>query len=373
MKQVRLDASMAEKGGYKHYMAKEIAQQPTVVGEVLSAYVKDGQITMDMGPVDFSAIDRLSIVACGTAFYAGLTAKYWFEHYARLPVDIDVASEFRYREAPFSPRTSALFVSQSGETADTLAALRYSKGKADHIISLINVPESSIAREGDVAVEIHAGVEVSVASTKAFTAQLTCFAIMALKAAHQRGHLSDDELAGKLAELRQLPGLMSAALSINDATQKISAKLAEARDVLFLGRGQMFPLALEGALKLKEISYIHAEGYASGELKHGPIALVDQHTPIVVMAPHDGLFDKTVSNMQEVMARGGRVLLVSDTRATDAAGDGVWNSITMPEAPELLQPILYAIPAQLLAYHTAIAKGTDVDQPRNLAKSVTVE
>ncbi|WP_424941798.1 glutamine--fructose-6-phosphate transaminase (isomerizing) [Aliiroseovarius crassostreae] len=373
MKQVRLDASMAEKGGYKHYMAKEIAQQPTVVGEVLSAYVKDGEITMDMGPVDFANVDRLSIVACGTAFYAGLTAKYWFEHYARLPVDIDVASEFRYREAPFSPRTAALFVSQSGETADTLAALRYAKGKANHIISLINVPESSIAREGDVAIEIHAGVEVSVASTKAFTAQLTSFAIMALKAAHQRGHLSGDALAGKLAELRQLPGLMSAALSIDEVTQKISAKLAEARDVLFLGRGQMFPLALEGALKLKEISYIHAEGYASGELKHGPIALVDQHTPIVVMAPHDGLFDKTVSNMQEVMARGGRVLLVSDARAAESAGDGVWNTISMPDAPELVQPILYAIPAQLIAYHTAIAKGTDVDQPRNLAKSVTVE
>ncbi|MDA5094066.1 glutamine--fructose-6-phosphate transaminase (isomerizing) [Aliiroseovarius sp. KMU-50] len=373
MKQVRMDASMAEKGGYKHYMAKEIAQQPTVVGGVLSAYVQNDQITMDLGPVDFSKIDRLSIVACGTAYYAGLTAKYWFEHYARLPVDIDVASEFRYREAPFSPGTAALFVSQSGETADTLAALRYSRDKADHIISLINVPESSIARESDVAVKIHAGVEVSVASTKAFTAQLTSFAIMALKAAHQRGHMSADVLAGKLAELRQLPGLMSAALSIDDITQKISTKLAEARDVLFLGRGQMFPLALEGALKLKEISYIHAEGYASGELKHGPIALVDQHTPIVVMAPHDGLFDKTVSNMQEVMARGGRVLLISDVRAADSAGDGVWNTITMPEAPELLQPILYAIPAQLIAYHTAIAKGTDVDQPRNLAKSVTVE
>ncbi|NRP12327.1 Glutamine--fructose-6-phosphate aminotransferase [isomerizing] [Aliiroseovarius sp. xm-m-379] len=373
MKQVRMDATMAEKGGYKHYMAKEIAQQPTVVGEVISAYAKNGQITMELEGVDFAAIDRLSIVACGTAYYAGLTAKYWFEHYARLPVDIDVASEFRYREAPFSPRTAALFVSQSGETADTLAALRYAKGKADHILSLINMPESSIARESDVAVEIHAGVEVSVASTKAFTAQLTCFALMALKAAHARGHLSADGLATKLAELRQLPGLMSAALSIDEETRRISSKLAEARDVLFLGRGQMFPLALEGALKLKEISYIHAEGYASGELKHGPIALVDQHTPIVVMAPHDGLFDKTVSNMQEVMARGGRVLLVSDARAAQSSGDGVWNAITMPEAPELLQPILYAIPAQLLAYHTAIAKGTDVDQPRNLAKSVTVE
>ncbi|WP_371169133.1 glutamine--fructose-6-phosphate transaminase (isomerizing) [Aliiroseovarius sp. 2305UL8-7] len=373
MKQVHIDAARIEKGGYKHYMAKEIAQQPTVVGEVLNAYVQGDQITMDLQGINFADVDRLSIVACGTAYYAGLVAKYWFEHYARLPIDIDVASEFRYREAPFAPRTLGLFVSQSGETADTLAALRYSEGKVDKIVSLINMPESSIARESDVAVEIHAGVEVSVASTKAFTCQLTCFAIMALKAAHDRGHLDDTGLAVHLAELRQLPGLMSHALTIDETTKKIASKLAEARDVLFLGRGQMFPLALEGALKLKEISYIHAEGYASGELKHGPIALVDKVTPTVVMAPHDGLFDKTVSNMQEVMARGGRVVLVSDARAAEEAGEGVWESIALPEAPELVQPILYAIPAQLIAYHTAIAKGTDVDQPRNLAKSVTVE
>ena len=373
MKQVHLDAARIEKGGYKHFMAKEIAQQPSVVGEVINAYIQNDDITMDMQGIDFAAVDRLSIVACGTAYYAGLVAKYWFEQYARLPVDIDVASEFRYREAPFSPRTLGLFVSQSGETADTLAALRYCQGKVDKIVSLINMPESSIARESDVAIEIHAGVEVSVASTKAFTCQLTCFAIMALKAAYDRGHLDDAALAKHLSELRQLPGLMSHALTIDDATKHIASQLAEARDVLFLGRGQMFPLALEGALKLKEISYIHAEGYASGELKHGPIALVDKTTPIVVMAPHDGLFDKTVSNMQEVMARGGRVVLISDARAAKQAEDGIWHSLAIPEAPELVQPILYAIPAQLLAYHTAIAKGTDVDQPRNLAKSVTVE
>ena len=372
VKQVKMDATRIEKGGYKHFMAKEIAQQPTVVGEVVNAYVRDGAIDMELG-FDFADVDRLSIVACGTAFYAGLTAKYWFEHYARLPVDIDVASEFRYREAPFSPRTAGVFVSQSGETADTLAALRYTQGKAAHTVALINVPESSIAREADVAVEIHAGVEVSVASTKAFTCQLTAFAIMALKAAHQRGHLDDDALAARLGELRQLPGLMSHALAVDGAVQKVARKLALARDVLFLGRGQMFPLALEGALKLKEISYIHAEGYASGELKHGPIALVDKETPTVVMAPRDGLFDKTVSNMQEVMARGGRVVLVSDAKAGDSAAEGAWQLITMPDAPELIQPILYAVPAQLIAYHTAIAKGTDVDQPRNLAKSVTVE
>ena len=373
VKQVKLDAARIEKGGYKHYMAKEIAEQPTVVGNVLKAYASGDKITMDLGGINFADVDRLSIVACGTAYYAGLVAKYWFEHYARLPVDIDVASEFRYREAPFSPKTIGLFVSQSGETADTLAALRYSTGKVDKIVSLINVPESSIARESDVAVEIQAGIEVSVASTKAFTCQLTSFAIMALKAAYDRGQLDDAELAHRLSELRQLPGLMSHALTIDAATKKIASKLAEARDVLFLGRGQMFPLALEGALKLKEISYIHAEGYASGELKHGPIALVDKATPTVVMAPHDALFDKTVSNMQEVMARGGRVVLVSDARAAKEAGDGVWQTLALPEAPEMIQPILYAIPAQLLAYHTAIAKGTDVDQPRNLAKSVTVE
>ncbi len=326
MKRVRLDAAQVGKDGYKHFMAKEIAQQPTVVGEVVNAYVRDDRIEMDLG-FDFADVDR----------------------YARLPVDIDVASEFRYREAPVAPRTAGIFVSQSGETADTLAALRYSQGKAAHTVALINQPESSIARESDVAVEIHAGVEVSVASTKAFTCQLTAFAIMALKAAHQRGHLDDAALAARLGELRQLPGLMSHALAVDTAVEKVARKLALARDVLFLGRGQMFPLALEGALKLKEISYIHAEGYASGELKHGPIALVDSDTPTVVMAPRDGLFDKTVSNMQEVMARGGRVVLVTDA------------------------PILYAVPAQLLAYHTAIAKGTDVDQPRNLAKSVTVE
>ena len=372
---VRLDDAQVEKAGYKHFMAKEIAQQPTVTGEVLAAYLapEGDTITMELPGVDFSKIERLSLVACGTAFYACLTAKYWFEKYARLPVDVDIASEFRYREPPFAPGTLSIFVSQSGETADTLAALRHSRGKAERIVSLINVPESSIGRESDVALEIHAGVEVSVASTKAFTCQLATLAVMALKAGHERGHLDAAALAGHLADLRKLPGLMSHALSVDPAIEAVALELAEARDVMFLGRGQMYPLALEGALKLKEISYIHAEGYASGELKHGPIALIDPSTPTVVLAPHDGLFDKTVSNMQEVMARAGRVLLISDARGVGVAGEGAWHAIAMPEAPELIQPILYAVPAQLLAYHTAIAKGTDVDQPRNLAKSVTVE
>ncbi|EAQ12069.1 glucosamine--fructose-6-phosphate aminotransferase (isomerizing) [Maritimibacter alkaliphilus HTCC2654] len=375
VRKVALSATRIEKAGYKHFMMKEIAEQPTVVDAVFDAYLTpDGDaITMDLPGVDFTKVSRVSIVACGTAYYAGLVAKYWFERYARLPVDLDVASEFRYREPPFPDGTLSVFVSQSGETADTLAALRYSDGKAAKIVSLVNSPESSIARESDVAVAIHAGVEVSVASTKAFTAMLATFVVMVLKAAVERGEMDADTLAERLTDLRKLPGLMSHAISIDGELSKAARKVAQAHDVLFLGRGQMFPLALEGALKLKEISYLHAEGYASGELKHGPIALVDKETPTVVLAPHDGLFEKTVSNMQEVMARGGRVLLISDARAIAQAGGGVWRTITMPDAPELIQPILYAIPAQLLAYHAAIAKGTDVDQPRNLAKSVTVE
>ncbi len=375
IREVRLDAAQIGKAGYRHFMAKEIAEQPAVLGDVLNAYLAaDGaRVTLPLKGLDFTRIQRLSLVACGTAYLACLTAKYWFERYARLPVDVDVASEFRYREAPIPPGTAAIFVSQSGETADTLAALRYAKGKAEHVLSLVNVAESSIARESDIAVPILAGVEVSVASTKAFTCQVTVFALMALDAAHQRGEIDDTALARHLAELRSLPGLMGHALALEDSLRAAAMEIAEARDVLFLGRGQMYPLALEGALKLKEISYIHAEGYPSGELKHGPIALIDKLTPTVVLAPHDRLFDKTVSNMQEVMARGGPVLLIADARAAEAAGDGVWRHVALPQAPELLQPILYAIPVQMLAYHAALALGKDVDQPRNLAKSVTVE
>ncbi len=373
--EVKLDAEAASKAGYRHFMAKEIAQQPAVLADVLGAYVSaDGaSIGLPLDGLDFSQIDRLSLVACGTAHIACLTAKYWFERYARLPVDVDVASEFRYREAPVPAGTVAVFVSQSGETADTLAALRYVQGKAEKVVSLVNVAESSIARESDIAVPILAGVEVSVASTKAFTCQLTCFALMALKAAHDRGEMDAATLAGQLADLRRLPALASQAISAEDNVADVARELAEASDVLFLGRGQMFPIALEGALKLKELSYIHAEGYPSGELKHGPIALIDKATPTVVLAPHDGLFEKTLSNMHEVMARGGRVLLIADARAARSAGDAVWRHLTLPEAPELIQPILYAVPVQLLAYHAALALGKDVDQPRNLAKSVTVE
>ncbi|WP_299863251.1 glutamine--fructose-6-phosphate transaminase (isomerizing) [uncultured Roseobacter sp.] len=374
VKTVKIGDTRIDKAGHKHFMAKEIAEQPTVMGQALGNYLDaNGEIILPDPGMDFSKVDRLTMVACGTAYYACLTAKYWFEQIARLPVDVDVASEFRYREPPVPARTTALFVSQSGETADTLAALRYCEGKAERIVSVVNVPESSIARESDLVLPIHAGVEVGVASTKAFSCQLAVLLILALKAARDRGEIDADTLADHLSSLRGMPNVLSIALEANEATQKAALNLAEARDVLFLGRGLMYPLALEGALKLKEISYIHAEAYASGELKHGPIALVDQYVPVVVMAPRDALFDKTVSNMQEVIARKGRVILVSDRQGIEEAGDGTFATIELPTVPDIMTPILYAIPAQLLAYHTAVAKGTDVDQPRNLAKSVTVE
>ena len=370
---IQIDTASVDKGGHKHYMAKEIAEQPSVLTNALGYYIKDGRIELPDGGLDFTKIDRLTMVACGTAFYACLTAKYWFEQIARLPVEIDVASEFRYREPPITKGTAALFVSQSGETADTLAALRYCEGRADKIVSVVNVPESSIARESDLALPILAGTEIGVASTKAFTCQLTVLAILAIKAAQDRGEMDEAQVAAALQSVKSIPGLMNNALTQDSYTQGVSRKLSEARDILFLGRGPMYALAHEGALKLKEISYIHAEAYASGELKHGPIALVDEHVPVIVMAPRDALFDKTISNMQEVMARGGKVLLITDAKGAKEAGSGVWETILMPEVDPFVAPILYAIPAQLLAYHTAVAKGTDVDQPRNLAKSVTVE
>ena len=372
-RQIQLDAMGVEKGGYKHFMAKEIAEQPVVLGNALEFYLGANNAITLPGAIDFTKIERLTMVACGTAYLACLTAKYWFEQIARLPVEVDIASEFRYREPPIAKGTAALFVSQSGETADTLAALRYCEGKADTILSVVNVPESSIARESDLALPILAGTEIGVASTKAFTCQLTVLLTLALEAARQRGALSPEDLATHLSEMRALPGLLNQALGVEKNVRKVARKLAEAQDVIFLGRGAMFPLALEGALKLKEISYIHAEGYASGELKHGPIALIDKKMPVVVMAPTDPLFDKTVSNMQEVMARNGKVVLISDQAGISTGGIGVWEQIEMPSSPPLCAPILYAVPAQLLAYHTAVVKGTDVDQPRNLAKSVTVE
>jgi glucosamine--fructose-6-phosphate aminotransferase (isomerizing) len=373
MRTVRIDAARIDKAGHKHFMAKEIAEQPTVLSDALAAYLRGEEIVLPEPGIDFTEVERLTMVACGTAYYACFTAKYWFEQLAGLPVEVDIASEFRYREPPVLPGTTALFVSQSGETADTLAALRYCRERADRILSVVNVAESSIARESDLALPIHAGVEVGVASTKAFTCQLNVLLLLAIKAASDRGRLDAAGREALLAALRSLPGVMNAALARDNGFAALARRLAEARDILFLGRGLMYPLALEGALKLKEISYIHAEAYASGELKHGPIALIDDSVPVVVMAPRDRLFDKTVSNMQEVMARGGKVVLITDAKGAEIAGQEAWQVITMPEVPEVLTPLLYALPAQLLAYHTAVAKGTDVDQPRNLAKSVTVE
>ena len=375
IQEIQIASARIDKAGHKHFMAKEISEQPHVIAEALGHYLPagGGSVELPDPSIDFSKIQRMTMVGCGTAYYACLTAKYWFEQLARLPVEVDIASEFRYREPPVTDGTLALFVSQSGETADTLAALRYVSGKADKIVSVVNVPQSSIARESDLVLPIHAGVEIGVASTKAFTCQLTVLLMLALKAAADRGTLSEDELADHVAALRGLPAVLGSALDESENIRRAAQQLSEARDVLFLGRGPMYPLALEGALKLKEISYIHAEAYASGELKHGPIALIDKHMPVVVMAPCDALFDKTVSNMQEVMARKGQVVLISDSDGIAEASDGVWLSIKMPKIAPVLTPILYAIPAQLLAYHTAVAKGTDVDQPRNLAKSVTVE
>ncbi len=372
--QVALDQTRIDKAGYKHFMGKEIAQQPLVIADALAHYTadSDASITLPEG-LDFTRFDRLTLVACGTGFYSCMVAKYWFEQLAGLPVDVDIASEFRYRNPVLSPKSAAIFVSQSGETADTLAALRHVMGHVAKVVALVNVATSSMARESDLALPILAGIEVSVASSKAFTCQLTVLALMALKAGQDRGRIDAAALAIHLANLRTLPGLFNHALSLTAEVASLAEELATARDVLFLGRGAMYPLALEGALKLKELSYIHAEGYASGELKHGPIALIDAQVPVVVMAPRDDLFEKTISNMQEVMARGGKVLLISDSAGIKEAGAGCWKTLTMPSVDPLFAPILYAVPAQLLAYHTAVAKGTDVDQPRNLAKSVTVE
>ena len=372
VRKIQIDTARIEKGGYRHYMMKEIAEQPTVLANTVAHYLPTDANLRLPRDLDFAKFDRIALVACGTAHYAGLTARFWFERFAGLPVDIDVASEFRYREPPIGPNTLAIFVSQSGETADTLAALRYCEQKA-MTLGVVNVAESSIAREADVVLPTLAGPEIGVASTKAFTCQLAALVILAVKAAIDRGRLSEAEAAEVIAGLRTLPGLVAQALETASEIEALGHELARAQDILFLGRGAMFPMALEGALKLKEISYIHAEGFASGELKHGPIALVDETVPVIVFAPRDALFDKTVSNMQEVIARGGKVVLVSDAAGIEAAGDGAWRTLRMPNVGDALAPIVYAVPAQLLAYYTAVAKGTDVDQPRNLAKSVTVE
>ena len=368
-------AAAVEKGNYRHFMQKEIFEQPTVVAQTLSSYLRREEVSVALPQFDFdlSAIRRLTIVACGTSYYAGLVAKYWFEQFARVPVDIDVASEFRYRDPVLEEGGLALFISQSGETADTLAALRHCKAEGQVIAVVVNVPTSSMAREADLLLPTHAGPEIGVASTKAFTCQLAVLAALAAHMAVKKGRLSREEERDVVKHLLDAPAALNAALAHDDDIAAMAPLFSQTRDVLYLGRGQDYPLALEGALKLKEISYIHAEGYASGEMKHGPIALIDDDVPVVVIAPSGPLFEKTVSNMEEVRARGGKVVLISDAAGIDQAGEGCLATIEMPVVHPLIAPLVYAIPVQLLAYHVAVVKGTDVDQPRNLAKSVTVE
>jgi glutamine---fructose-6-phosphate transaminase (isomerizing) len=369
-------ALMVDKGNHRHFMEKEIYEQPEIISHALSHYVDFASATVKaQGPaIDFAKVRSLAISACGTAYLAGLVGKYWFERYARLPVEIDVASEFRYREMPLSSDQAALFISQSGETADTLASLRYCKDAGLPIGAIVNVRESTIAREADAIFPILAGPEIGVASTKAFTCQLAVLASLAIQAGRARGTLSEAEEKVLVRHLIEMPRVMSRVLNlIQPQMETLSRDLSRFKDVLYLGRGTSYPLALEGALKLKEISYIHAEGYAAGELKHGPIALIDENMPVIVIAPHDRFFEKTVSNMQEVAARGGKIIFITDEKGAAASKLPTMATIVLPVVDEVISPMIFALPIQLLAYHTAVFMGTDVDQPRNLAKSVTVE
>ncbi|MCO5733739.1 glutamine--fructose-6-phosphate transaminase (isomerizing) [Rhizobium sp. SSA_523] len=369
-------ALMVDKGNHRHFMEKEIYEQPEIISHALSHYVDFAHATVkrpDDG-IDFAAVNSLAISACGTAYLSGLIGKYWFERYARLPVEIDVASEFRYREIPLQKDAAALFISQSGETADTLASLRYAKEQGLRIGAIVNVQESTIAREANAVFPILAGPEIGVASTKAFTCQLAVLAALAIQAGRARGTLSAAQESEMVKHLIEMPRVMSRVLNlVQPQVEGLSRELSRFKDVLYLGRGTSYPLALEGALKLKEISYIHAEGYAAGELKHGPIALIDENMPVIVIAPHDRFFEKTVSNMQEVAARGGKIIFITDEKGAAASKLPTMATIVLPNVDEVIAPMIYALPIQLLAYHTAVFMGTDVDQPRNLAKSVTVE
>jgi glucosamine--fructose-6-phosphate aminotransferase (isomerizing) len=367
---------LIDKGNHRHFMAKEIHEQPEVVGHTLANYLDmaEGRVDLPMQlPFDFRKLDRISIAACGTAYYAGLVARYWFEQFAHLPVEVDIASEFRYRDVPLKPGNLAICVSQSGETADTLASLRYARAHKQHVLSVVNVPTSSIARESDVVMPTLAGPEIGVASTKAFTCQLATLACLAIAAGRARGTLDDSNEKSLVQALIEMPRRLNETLALEPQLEQLARDLTKSRDVLYLGRGTSFPIALEGALKLKEISYLHAEGYAAGELKHGPIALIDENVPVIVIAPHDKVFEKTFSNMQEVAARGGRLILMTDAEGARAAKAGTMVTLTLPTVHPAMTPLVYAVPVQLLAYHTAVLMGTDVDQPRNLAKSVTVE
>jgi glucosamine--fructose-6-phosphate aminotransferase (isomerizing) len=367
---------LIDKGNHRHFMAKEIHEQPEVVGHTLAHYLDmvGERVALPMAlPFDFRALKRVSIAACGTAYYAGMVARYWFERFAQLPVEVDIASEFRYRDVPLDPGALAIFISQSGETADTLASLRYAREQKQHVLSIVNVPTSTIARESDIVMPTLAGPEIGVASTKAFTCQLAALAALAIAAGRDRGVLAPADEKRLVQALIEVPRHLTEALALEPQIAELARDLAKSRDVLYLGRGTSYPIALEGALKLKEISYIHAEGYAAGELKHGPIALIDETMPVVVIAPYDRVFDKIVSNMQEVAARGGRLILVTDAKGAAAAAGQALATLTLPTIPAMVGPLVYAVPVQLIAYHTAVALGTDVDQPRNLAKSVTVE
>jgi glucosamine--fructose-6-phosphate aminotransferase (isomerizing) len=367
---------LIDKGNHRHFMAKEIYEQPEVVGHTLANYLDMAAARVDLPvklPFDFRALSRISIAACGTAYYAGMVARYWFEQFAHLPVEVDIASEFRYREVPLTPGNLAICVSQSGETADTLASLRYARAHKQHVLSVVNVPTSSIARESDVVIPTLAGPEIGVASTKAFTCQLAALVCLAIAAGRARGVLSTNDEKTLTQALIEMPRCLNEALTLEPRLEQLAHDLTKSRDVLYLGRGTSFPIALEGALKLKEISYLHAEGYAAGELKHGPIALVEENMPVIVIAPHDKVFEKTFSNMQEVAARGGRLILLTDAEGARASEAHAMLTLTLPTVHPAVAPIVYAIAVQLLAYHAAVLMGTDVDQPRNLAKSVTVE
>ncbi|MFK3667508.1 glutamine--fructose-6-phosphate transaminase (isomerizing) [Ochrobactrum teleogrylli] len=366
---------LVSKGNHRHFMQKEMFEQPEVISHTLANYLDftTGKVRQEAIGLDFSKIDRLTISACGTAYYAASVGKYWFEQIARLPVDSDIASEFRYREMPLSKDSLAMFVSQSGETADTLASLRYCKSQGLKIAAVVNVTGSTIARESDAVFPTLAGPEIGVASTKAFTCQLSAMASLAIAAAKARGAIDDAREQELVRQLSEAPRFLNQVLKLEDQIAAVCTDLAKVNHVLYLGRGTSFPLAMEGALKLKEISYIHAEGYAAGELKHGPIALIDETMPVIVIAPSDRLYEKTVSNMQEVAARGGRIILITDRRGAESASVDTMATIVLPDVPEFITPLVYALPIQMLAYHTAILMGTDVDQPRNLAKSVTVE
>lgn len=369
-------AYLVDKGNHRHFMEKEIHEQPEAISHALSHYVDflSHTVRPTAVDIDFSKVPSLAISACGTAYLAGLVGKYWFERYARLPVEIDVASEFRYREIPLNPASAALFISQSGETADTLASLRYCKENGLKIGAVVNTKESTIARESDAVFPILAGPEIGVASTKAFTCQLTVLAALAIGAGRARGTISEAQEKDLVRHLAEMPRVMASVLNtIQPSIEQLARDLSKCKDVLYLGRGTSYPLAMEGALKLKEISYIHAEGYAAGELKHGPIALIDENMPVIVIAPHDRFFEKTVSNMQEVAARGGRIIFITDAKGAAASKLETMATIILPNVDEIIAPMIYSLPIQLLAYHTAVFMGTDVDQPRNLAKSVTVE